>query len=337
MSNNSPDNTLLILGAADPEMDAIEAVARAAGATVVYATDDTGERVHPRTMYSSTGTTNDAVVRRAIRQDARVAVVECTGLFGVWADIYPRMSPCAHGVHPWPIVTTIDHHCAGDRGFGRPPVEYLSASSIGQAILWLRGHAGYHRDDDGVWHSYASEPVDMTNPVPEQILLIAAADHCLAAAYRGECPGVDPDALLAWRVSSRAAFQGRAEDELRADIEIARECIRSAPWVTVGSHTHTEDHDWSSSVCEGCARELPRVRDLRGDRIPELVEAAMIEGAEYMAGPFIDPRDPAGRKKYTVSGSPATVSAWMAWADDYLDVEDIYGDPERGFAGGYIR
>lgn len=51
--------------------------------------------------------------------------------------------------------------------------------------------------------------------------MIAAADHCLAAAYRGECPGVDPDHLMAWRVKTRAAFQGRTVAELEADIECA--------------------------------------------------------------------------------------------------------------------
>jgi hypothetical protein len=29
--------------------------------------------------------------------------------------------------------------------------------------------------------------------IPRRYVLAAAADHCLTAAYRGECPGVDPD------------------------------------------------------------------------------------------------------------------------------------------------
>jgi hypothetical protein len=36
--------------------------------------------------------------------------------------------------------------------------------------------------------------------IPQRYVLAAAADHCLAAAYRGECHGVDPDALMRWRV-----------------------------------------------------------------------------------------------------------------------------------------
>src|SRR5690606_24433639 len=45
--------------------------------------------------------------------------------------------------------------------------------------------------------------------IPDDLVYTAAADHCLGAAYRGECPGVDPDALMHWRVAQRATFQGR--------------------------------------------------------------------------------------------------------------------------------
>jgi hypothetical protein len=41
--------------------------------------------------------------------------------------------------------------------------------------------------------------------IPQRYVLAAAADHCLAAAYRGECPGVDPDALMRWRVAPSGA------------------------------------------------------------------------------------------------------------------------------------
>src|SRR5690606_12426626 len=47
--------------------------------------------------------------------------------------------------------------------------------------------------------------------IPHDLVLTAAADHCLGAAYRGECPGVDTDELLAYRVASRARFQHRVD------------------------------------------------------------------------------------------------------------------------------
>src|SRR5690606_5323560 len=34
-------------------------------------------------------------------------------------------------------VIRIDHHCPGDPGYGRPPSEFLTASSLGQVISEL--------------------------------------------------------------------------------------------------------------------------------------------------------------------------------------------------------
>src|SRR5690606_24913959 len=65
--------------------------------------------------------------------------------------------------------------------------------------------------------------------IPSPLILAAAADHCLAAAYAGECPGVDPDALMVWRAETRAAFQGRSPDDILADVERARQALREAP------------------------------------------------------------------------------------------------------------
>src|SRR5690606_36820249 len=69
--------------------------------------------------------------------------------------------------------------------------------------------------------------------IPHDLVLTAAADHCLAAAYRGECPGVDPDTLMRWRVESRAAFQRRSPAEILADIERARQSLRQAPEIVL--------------------------------------------------------------------------------------------------------
>src|SRR5690606_26369207 len=70
---------------------------------------------------------------------------------------------------------------------------------------------------------------------PQEVVFAAAADHCLAAAYRGECPGVEPDALMRWRVENRAAFQGRPPSDILNDIELAREALRKAPSIDLGA------------------------------------------------------------------------------------------------------
>src|SRR5690606_25622302 len=51
---------------------------------------------------------------------------------GVWGG----MGGCGD-MHPFPRVVVIDHHRPGDPGYGRPPEEFLAASSIGQVITEL--------------------------------------------------------------------------------------------------------------------------------------------------------------------------------------------------------
>ena len=75
------------------------------------------------------------------------------------------------------------------------------------------------------------------------------------------------------------------------------------------------------------------VRDMRRDKpVPELPEAAMRMGASYISGPLVGSD---GRAKFTVSGSPATVRAFIEVYAPGQGLVDTYGDPARGFAGGY--
>src|SRR5690606_2402004 len=107
-----------------------------------------------------------------------------------------------------------------------------------------------------------------------EAIFAAAADHCLAAAYRGECPGVGPDALMRWRVKTRSAFQGRPAEELLADVEEAQDLLDDAP--------------------NECLAHGVYVADMRGyGHVPELPEAAMLEGVAYIA--IVTDRD--GRRK----------------------------------------
>ena len=303
---------------------------------------------------------------------------------------------------------TIDHHRPGDPGYGRPPVEFLSASSIGQvidalawlgqlpawpeaawprrlygqprvglhAIQWSAGstpryvacvagsatrevYVGQRLSDDerSTRDVYARVPaVSRICAIPEEYLLAAAADHCLAAAYRGECPGIDPDALMRWRVETRAAHQGRSPEEILADVERAREALRSAP-VVVLSHRHIErttqhcfdgiscavDMDGlgiCGCACDGCTGQAELVvrwervaRDMRGRHVPELPEASAREGICFVAD-GLPGRD--GRVKIVCqSGTPEQIRAFMTVWAPALGLVDIYGDPARGFAGGY--
>jgi len=250
----------IILGAPDPEMEMIERTLKEAWVPYAYAMRD-GRRVHPGNAYEADG------LSAPLPESETVLAVECGG---------PTVPADA---------VVVDHHRPGDPGYGRPPTEYLPASSIGQVLDWL-----------GI------EPTD-------EHRLVAAADHCLSAAYRGECPGVDPDALMRWRIESRARFQRRDPADLLAQVEQTRARIRELA--------------------------VDGVADLTGEpggALPEAPEAAAREGVAVIAR--VRERD--GRAKLVLLGAaePDFVRYWMR--TQRALGREVYGDPMRGFAGAYL-
>lgn len=381
------NNRVWVLGASDPEMEAIEALLRECGETVVYAADARGERVHPGNAYRCE--TPD------VPDGCEVYAVECI-------DVLPD------GWH------RIDHHRPGDPGYGRPPSEFLAASSLGQVIAelvrigrlpmgplvsphewvgdweekqraafrWFHWETeartafsggalfemfrtpyrlapcdGYYilaRRVSGVVE-FAASPDEMRDAgavrvasdkivrvhIPHDLVLAAAADHCLGAAYAGKCPGVDPDELMRWRAESRAKFQGRDVSDVLSDIADTSAALKAADMMSLGSITSSGDCSGcglhvlslSGEGCDYC--ECPRAADMRrtDGPWPELPEAATRAGISYISGPMDCPD---GRKKITCSGTREVIEAFMSEWAPRNGLTDIYGDPARGFAGGYL-
>jgi hypothetical protein len=184
----------------------------------------------------------------------------------------------------------IDHHRPGDPGYGLPPEKFWEASSLGQVFSLL-----------GLKPS-------------EEDLIVAAADHCLSHAYRGRCPGVNPDALRRWRTASRAAFQGVSEEEIRRKVGAALMTLSHLPHVAVAGQMVAN------------AIGLPP--------IPEAPEAVAISGTALM---YSMPDKGTGRTKVGLLGAePETIREWMTVAHKKWGLIDIYGDPARGYAGGYL-
>ena len=145
-------------------------------------------------------------------------------------------------------------------------------------------------------------------PTKEQ-RIIAAADHCLRHAYAGRCPGVDPEELAAWRERSRAEVRGITVEEIRARIEAAMEALRKAPRITVAG----EEVAWFPAG-SGMPEEIP-------------------EASARLGIPFCYTRREGGRGKSGImSAPPHVIEAWMR----ECGLKDVYGDPARGFAGGYL-
>lgn len=322
---------LFILGASDPEMAAIERLVRSSGARIAHATQGPA-RVHPGNAYRADGAAAawPGTDMGDLGAFARVVLVEC--------DV-PGLFPSDD-----PRVVRVDHHRPGDPGYGRGPEEFLSASSLGQVLSLLsrglalpeiatrgggmadaeapRGTIVFWGDPTGwVIHSEPGYYDCLAHRVAEDIVLAAAADHCLEAAYRGRCPGVDPDRLMRWRIESRAAHQGRPVADVMADIGRAMDALRSAPRVTL--RIPAEDYTDSFEGAE--------VADLRGAGfVPELPEAACMLGIPFLSVGA----DRDGRTKVILQAAPpGTVDAFLAGAVSGL--VDYYGDRARGFAGGY--
>lgn len=91
---------------------------------------------------------------------------------------------------------------------------------------------------------------------------------------------------------------------------------------------HTYDHDWSMSVCEGCAREPVVVLDLRTDApgyLPDHPDALADE--EYLAGPFLAEWG----LVLVCKGSPETLAAFER---TFAERHDLTVTREEGYAFG---
>lgn len=265
-------NIFFVLGAADPEMRAIERLLSERKVQFMHASID-GKRVYPANAYRAQ---MPQPALEALRQGGKLYLVEC-------------IDPAPPG------ALRIDHHRPGDPGYGHPPGQYWEASSLGQTVAALES-------DTGV-------PVGIT---PEMRML-AAADHCLGAAYRGECPGVEPDALMHWHIASRARYEKRPQADVQADVEATRKTLRTAPRVELAPGLYAAD--------------------VRGLPAAELPLAAARDAQCCLSA--VRARD--GRTKIgCLVGTPRQISAFMqVWAPAH-GLVDGYGDPVRGFAGAYL-
>jgi hypothetical protein len=279
------------------------------------------------------------VFMRAMKNSAR-----CSGRNAYDADPPPESDwgriyavECRWASMPENAIS-IGHHYPGDSGYGVKPADFLAGSSLGQALKVLADypHASaffrsvWQTDAFGAGHykpgSFAlrrkswllrlcgtrSDPRPTWAVVPKHLLYTAAADHCLYAAYRGECPGVDVEGLRAWHIGAKARMLQCSERSVVESIKRARTVIREAPKIHLG---------------DGCIAADVRLCDF-----PDLDEAAAIEKLAYVSyDQAID-----GRVKVVLRGATAGhIVGWQAWAASQGLVM-LDGDPVRGVAVGYF-
>lgn len=146
------------------------------------------------------------------------------------------------------------------------------------------------------------------SPTAEQ-RLIAASDHCPTQAYKGLCPGVSPKDLADWRRASRA-------ERRKVSVETMELAIQSAKAFL----------DQPSESVEFCGHQFPWAVDLRSSS--EISEASARFGIPFM----YQEREDSGRTKFGIVGASHEIVA--AWMRD-CGLKDVYGNPYRGYAGGY--
>jgi hypothetical protein len=324
-----------VLGADDPEMAAIERLLTRSKERIEHAVDDFGERIAPASAYKIKKISQDALGSH------RIYFVEC-GLaaaenFGV----------------------KIDHHSPGDPGYGARSVDFMKAASVGQVISELARLGSLKlevtdcsfrtmlknetKPGDVFWNSgwfvCIGDVCDKTIAmhIPKKYMFTAAADHCLGEAYADQCLGVDRNSLFEFRLKQKALLQSGLEEseidyiELQNLMNLFKIKIDQA-CIALSNAKPIEKFYKKTSIPENQQR---LILDMRGSEIPELPDAAALHRVCYLAMPV--PR--AGeRQKIVIGGytTPAIVEAFMTVWGPRNRLADIYGDPVRGFAGGFI-
>lgn len=182
----------------------------------------------------------------------------------------------------------VDHHNVGDPGYDAPANEFWDGSSIGQVAQLVGGSK-------------------------DEFKLVAASDHCLSAAMRGECQGIDPSALMAWRIMARSAMAEIQPWLLRRRIERAVARIETLPRLQFGGE---------------------QIVDGSFDTTPELRDAAALSGVPIL----MTRTNPVGQLKVSLYGAQsAVVVEWMGTMKGSGLVEQLYGNPFREYAGAVLN
>lgn len=196
------------------------------------------------------------------------------------------------------MVRVIDHHRPGDPGFNLSHELYWDASSIGQIYKLL----------------------NLGEPTQEHRTL-AALDHCMVHARRGKCPKVDPVVLKTMSRQHIAFRKKVAADDVESCIHEMREVINSSPVIRM----RKQDVIDLTSVPLGVGYSLEYL--CTQEALADLNKVALIR-TKNRAG-HVD--------KVLICGAVTkeTVKFFMkVWAKRN-GLINIYGVPERGYAGGY--
>lgn len=310
---------LLILGVADPEMNEIERLAREVELRIYQACKNNHpvnrSNAYEANKFRQISGTPSRLGNFLHNRRRTLLFIECQSP-GLEKKLETQRDNKGAA-----SIRKIDHHNPGDHGYQHPSSHFLSGSSLGQFLKTMICEWGYdfkgirwrtdsRRRSDGFFYNRGRWWIHSNGRsgcIPTRMVLIAAGDHCLPQAYRGRCPGVDPDHLMRFRITLRGLKHNRNPKEIESQISYTRMLLRKISVNGVADLTNTPSGS-----------------------LPEAPEAATREGITALCRVR---NKPDGRDKLLVIGSeyPEQIKRWMAAQEAYA--QRVYGSPARGYAG----
>lgn len=289
-----------LLGSMDLEMATIKHLLQTEGCIVTSATKDGFQKVRASMAYSAVETPSQSTV---------------------WIECAPAKGKVALR-HSGAVL--IDHHHKGDAGYDRGPEEYLTGSSIGQLLYFMvqNGYLprwekectyekdGYSYEGARAYLSYQG----IKYAVPYEYKYAAAADHCLANAYKGACPAIDVEALKLWRLTKLAAFKNMTTCNLIDLIAGEEVVLKKCPVIMLGEH----------EVIDARQEELYHSKEAGANIGKPLLTSKELSGG-------------AGAKLMLQATNPELISYFMEEWADLMHMTSVYGNRNRGIAGGFIK
>lgn len=196
------------------------------------------------------------------------------------------------------VIRWFDHHRPRDAGFYMPPAQYMEASSLGQFL-----------------NSLYLEPTDEDRKV-------AARDHCLPAAMRGECPGVDPEELKLYGQQSIADETGHELPWVKDCMEEFSFRIAKSPEVVIGDQQVIDFRDTPTGLANS-AENLIAKQILANMGRSGLVKCKNTER---------------GRDKIMMSdAAPLAILDFEEKWGPSNNLEDFFSAEARRYVGGFVK
>lgn len=349
-----------ILGSDDHEMRAIEALLTRMDQPFCYATGAvTGKRVRP-------GESAYGIVLR----DGRTFDARSEDWSNATMEIGEHVAIEVQG--PWG-PPQINHHGDHERAHWGPE-NFLAASSIGQVVAMLARHHVLPETFEpawgraptgpdaqfcfarGSWNVMAFQGAGGWRTVPTDIVHTAAADHCLAAAFRGQCPGVRPEEggpfwTQAVRQSHESQGGSTTLHEFMNMLTRTQGTLRLRQGSAPGS-TLALDLDPAGRVIDLTDLEVDGTPAPTGETFPACFQVGNLAGCILGLGYLVRVRQRDGTMGLRLGGCGVgtrpgrePVDRWLAgvgvargcYDTQHAKPHNLYGDPVRGFGGGTIR